>query len=51
MNVDADVNVGVRCSTVAALAVSPDGRFLASGDRDNKVRVSVLPPRPMEVRP
>lgn len=40
--------LGHYCSTVAALAVSPDGRLLASADRDNKVRVSVLPRQPLQ---
>lgn len=35
--------LGHYCSTVAALAVSPDGKVVVSADRDNKVRVSCLP--------
>lgn len=35
---------------MAALAVSPDDKYVVSGDRDNKVRVSVLPASPLEVR-
>jgi len=42
--------LGHFCSTVTALAVAPGGRLLASTDRDAKVRVSVLPRRPLLVR-
>ncbi len=42
--------LGHFCSTVTALAVAPGGRLLASADRDAKVRVSVLPRRPLLVR-
>jgi hypothetical protein len=44
------VLLGHFCSIITSLWVSPDGHFLVSTDRDNKVRVSVLPANPMQVR-
>ena len=42
--------LGHFCSTITAVAVAPAGRLLASADRDGKVRVSILPRRPLLVR-
>lgn len=39
--------LGHCCSIITDLAISPDGRFVASGDRDLKVRVSVFPAKPL----
>lgn len=39
------------CSIITCLASSLDGRFVASGDRDFKVRVSVFPPEPFHGAP
>ncbi|KAK9837216.1 hypothetical protein WJX84_006866 [Apatococcus fuscideae] len=36
--------LGHFCSIITAMCVSPDGRLLATCDRDGKVRVSNLPP-------
>lgn len=37
---------GHFCSVVTALDVSPDGRHILSGDRDNKLRVTWMPEKP-----
>lgn len=42
--------LGHFCSTITAMSVAPTGRLLASADRDGKVRISVLPRRPLLVR-
>ena len=41
--------MGHFCSIITSLAVSPDGRFIVSTDRDHKIRVSVMPAQPMQV--
>lgn len=40
--------LGHYCSTISSMAVSLDGRLLATADRDNKVRVSLLPADPIK---
>ena len=40
--------LGHFCSICTGLAVSPCSRYLATADRDMKIRVSVLPPSPCE---
>eukprot|EP00884_Botryococcus_braunii_P023030 jgi/Botrbrau1/9410/Bobra.0252s0035.1 len=40
--------LGHFCSIVTSLGVSGDGRYIVSTDRDNKVRVSILPMDPMQ---
>ena len=41
--------LGHFCSIITDLAVSPDGRYVVSTDRDHKIRVSIMPPNPMQV--
>ena len=41
--------LGHFCSIITAMCVSPDGKLLATCDRDGKVRVSNLPPDPFLV--
>ncbi|XP_057854632.2 uncharacterized protein LOC131064496 [Cryptomeria japonica] len=36
------------CSIITGLEISPNGRFIASADRDFKIRVSVLPKSPLQ---
>ncbi|CAN6464868.1 unnamed protein product [Victoria cruziana] len=36
------------CSIITSLEFSPDGQFIASADRDFKIRVSVFPKRPLK---
>ena len=42
--------LGHFCSIITSLAVSPDGRCIVSTDKDHKVRVSLLPAVPLQVR-
>ncbi|XP_031478416.1 uncharacterized protein LOC116249314 [Nymphaea colorata] len=39
---------GHYCSIITSLEFSPDGQFIASADRDFKIRVSVFPGRPLK---
>eukprot|EP00850_Spirogloea_muscicola_P019314 SM000188S03809 [mRNA] locus=s188:45358:48889:- [translate_table: standard] len=39
------------CSIVTSIALSPDGHFIATGDRDFKIRVSILPEEPLKGAP
>lgn len=41
--------LGHFCSIITDLAASPDGKYIASTDRDSKVRVSMLPKEPLQV--
>ena len=41
--------LGHFCSIITDLAASPDGKHIASTDRDSKVRVSLLPKEPLQV--
>ncbi|XP_059660481.1 uncharacterized protein LOC132306906 [Cornus florida] len=36
------------CSIITSLEFSPDGRFIISGDRDFKIRVTVFPKNPLD---
>ncbi|KAK7843915.1 trna (guanine-n(7)-)-methyltransferase non-catalytic subunit wdr4 [Quercus suber] len=36
------------CSIITSLEFSPDGRFVISADRDFKIRVTVLPKKPLD---
>ncbi|GAX84576.1 hypothetical protein CEUSTIGMA_g11997.t1 [Chlamydomonas eustigma] len=38
---------GHLCSVVSSISVSPDNRFVITCDKDRKVRVSILPERPL----
>ncbi|CAI5516308.1 unnamed protein product [Closterium sp. Naga37s-1] len=40
--------LGHCCSIITCLAVSHGNRFIATGDRDGKIRVSVFPDHPLE---
>ncbi|CAI7769774.1 unnamed protein product, partial [Closterium sp. NIES-54] len=40
--------LGHCCSIITCLAVSHGNRFIATGDRDGKIRVSVFPDNPLE---
>lgn len=40
--------LGHFCSIVTSLDVSRDGRYIASTDRDNKVRINIVPADPMQ---
>jgi tRNA (guanine-N(7)-)-methyltransferase subunit TRM82 len=40
--------LGHFCSIITGLLASPDGRFVASCDRDHKIRVSVMPADPLQ---
>lgn len=40
--------LGHFCSIVTSLDVSRDGRYIASTDRDNKVRINIVPQDPMQ---
>ncbi|GJP77357.1 hypothetical protein CLOP_g7765 [Closterium sp. NIES-67] len=40
--------LGHCCSIITCLAVSHGSRFIATGDRDGKIRVSVFPDHPLE---
>ncbi|KAG0494860.1 hypothetical protein HPP92_005854 [Vanilla planifolia] len=35
------------CSIITSLKISPDGQFIASADRDFKIRITVFPKEPM----
>eukprot|EP00892_Ulva_mutabilis_P004998 jgi/Ulvmu1/2870/UM146_0012.1 len=40
--------LGHYCATITTLAVAASGKVIASGDRDGKLRVSILPEEPMK---
>ncbi|CAA7394809.1 unnamed protein product [Spirodela intermedia] len=40
--------LGHYCSIITSLKFSPDGQFIASADRDFKIRVTVFPKRPLK---
>ncbi|KAK1270952.1 hypothetical protein QJS04_geneDACA013042 [Acorus gramineus] len=39
--------LGHYCSIITSLEYSPDGKFIATADRDFKIRISVFPKRPL----
>ncbi|MQL93726.1 hypothetical protein Taro_026366 [Colocasia esculenta] len=39
--------LGHYCSIITSLEFSPDGQFIASADRDFKIRITVFPKRPL----
>lgn len=42
--------LGHLCSIITSLTATPDGHFLVSTDKESKVRVSIMPPQPLQVR-
>lgn len=40
--------LGHYCSIITSLKFSPDGRFIASADRDFKIRITAFPKRPLK---
>ena len=42
--------LGHFCSIITDLAASSDGKYVVSTDRDSKIRVSSVPPEPLQVR-
>eukprot|EP00798_Chlamydomonas_sp_ICE-L_P016483 gene16483-22705_t len=41
------VLLGHLCSILTSVTVSPDNKFIVTTDKDKKVRVSIMPPKPM----
>ncbi|MCH1922705.1 WD40 domain-containing protein, partial [Shewanella sp. A3A] len=38
---------GHYCSIITSMKFSPDGRFIATADRDFKIRITSLPKKPL----
>ncbi|KAJ6827099.1 putative tRNA (guanine-N(7)-)-methyltransferase non-catalytic subunit WDR4 [Iris pallida] len=41
--------LGHYCSIITSLEISPDGRFIASADRDFKIRITMFPRKPLKL--
>ena len=43
-----EILLGHFCSTLTAVELSRSGKYIATADRDNKVRVTAMPPEPLK---